>query len=319
MVNGFDHTHAVRSFRAAIHPSPPITLTANPSAWHSTATKVDFPTPDLLRRADGRIVNHSGRIRVAAAIAGLSFLVLSGCDSAPGAGVSGGIPPSVRELSFTPSFVDVSALPPQQRTESSAQIPFSARVTVQDGDALVSEVTIVVKSLFAGEEPVFVGPMTARDGLFVANTTLSLRFAGEPPVVEAVEADPEVVQPPTTFRLIATVTDADGLDDILRVEGTTPNGSGFILFDDGASSGDEVAADGRFTATFDVPAASPGVQIFRIQAFDRVRFGNYPVAVFAVDQEGRLSNQTHGTLRFGSSEPTAGNASNVFEKEVTVQ
>jgi len=91
------------------------------------------------------------------------------------------------------------------------------------------------------------------------------------------------------------VYDPDGLGNILRVMGEAPNGSEFQMFDDGDTSGDDVADDGEFTATFDVPqevcsdtvpppCVTPGPQRFKVQAFDR-----------------------------------SGNESNVFETDVEVQ
>jgi hypothetical protein len=65
------------------------------------------------------------------------------------------------------------------------------------------------------------------------------------------------------------VSDPDGLNNLLSVVVRTPNGSELEMFDDGASLGDEVAGDGRYTATFDVPQAEPGTFTFEFQAFDR--------------------------------------------------
>ena len=99
----------------------------------------------------------------------------------------------------------------------------------------------------------------------------TLRFEvaqGSPPVITAIEA-PTTFRPPGTLRLIAVVSDADGLSNIRNVFVRTPAGAELPMFDDGATSGDEIARDGRYTASFNVPSASPGPQTFKFRAIDR--------------------------------------------------
>lgn len=262
-------------------------------------------------------MNRQGRIWIATCLVAAVAVGLTGCDSAPGPDGPEGTPPVISGFSHSPDFVDLATLPPEQLTDTTIVVPFSVGVTATDADGDLASVVFVVQSLLSGEQPVLVGLLTGSGATYSGGGTLVVpagtianysvlvyasdeeglisnrarglvRFtsseAGGPPVVESVITDPEVIRPPITFRLIATVSDPDGLANILRVQGTAPNGSEFSLLDDGESFGDDVAGDGRFTARFDVPSASPGTQVFRIQAFDR-----------------------------------GGLASEVFEKEVTIE
>ncbi len=244
----------------------------------------------------------------------LAVSSLAGCDSAPGVDGPDGSPPVVSGFSFSPAFVDLATLPSEQQTDTTAIIPFSVQVAARDEDGDLESVNFVVQSLVAGEPPILQGEMTAIGISYGAEATLVVpkgaianysvlvyavdaagqisnrsrglvrvtsSAVGGPPIIESVEVDPPVVRPGatgTTFRLIARVSDPDGLANILRVDGTAPNGSPFNLLDDGVSFGDETAGDGRFTARFDVPPScdvasppcvSPGTQTFLIQAFDR--------------------------------------------------
>ncbi len=246
-------------------------------------------------------MSESGWIRTIAALAAIGALCI-GCDSVPGTDPSDAVPPRITSFSFTPNDVDISALPPEQRTDSTALIPLSIQVTATDADGTVGAVVFILEGLAPEDPPVLEGLLRPVGAEHRLDTTLVLSFGavgnypllvfavdtdahmsnrargvlrfnssvpiGGPPVIEDVEADPEIVRPPTTFRLIATVSDPDGLENILKVSGTAPNGLEFQMLDDGAV-GDDVAGDGRFTAQFDVPAANPGTQLFRIQAFDR--------------------------------------------------
>jgi hypothetical protein len=96
-------------------------------------------------------------------------------------------------------------------------------------------------------------------------------LGGEPPVILSVEG-PESITPPAIWSYVAEVTDPDGLGNIARVEARTL-GQTFEMLDDGgegSDSGDEVADDGRFTVTFEVPEGTePTTAQFQFQAFDR--------------------------------------------------
>lgn len=228
-------------------------------------------------------------------------LILGGCDSAPGPSSLDGSPPLLSEFAFSPSHVVLNQLPPDRVDGDVVRIPVAFEVTVSDLDGDIDRLGYIVQSPVRQNVPLAEGTIDVpgpgryegsaeiripkgevgtytllvyavdREARMSNEVRGTLRFfaEGAPPVVVRVEADPEVVRPPTTFRLVATVTDPDGLENISRVTLTTPNGATRAMFDDGRSSGDETAGDGRFTASFDVPAASPGVQTFRVQAFDR--------------------------------------------------
>ncbi|MEM9663438.1 MAG: choice-of-anchor X domain-containing protein [Bacteroidota bacterium] len=181
-------------------------------------------------------------------------------------------------------------------------------VTDPDGDLRAVTVVVTAPSpvgFTSGGAPIFtVGGVTLEattDGAYVAETTITLpssaigRYtvraqaiddaglisnevvgfftytsANEPPVIEAVESIPDridLANLPDSFVIIATASDPD--NNIVRVFGQTPTGFEFDLFDDGASSGDEVAGDGRYTATFSAAPTTPGTQTFTIQAIDR--------------------------------------------------
>ena len=257
---------------------------------------------------------HSGRIWTAAAAVTVCVASLAGCDSAPGLSGPEGEPPIISAFSFSPAFVDIATLPPEQRTDTTAIVPLSIEVSARDEDGDLLSVEFVVQSLVAGQPPLAQGVMSESGSRYSAETSLVVplgiianysvlvyavdsagqisnrsrglvRFTssevGGPPVIESVEVDPPIVRPGatgTTFRLIAAVSDPDGRANILRVDGTAPNGSPFSLLDDGVSFGDETAGDGLYTARFEVPPScdvapqpcvSPSTQTFRIQAFDR--------------------------------------------------
>lgn len=231
----------------------------------------------------------------------LCIAMLTGCDSAPGATDPDGRPPQLSEFSYTPEAIVFEALPDDQVAGDVAQVPVTVRVKAQDRDDRVEEVQFVVQAPVQSTEAVNSGELTpVGDGFYEATTTLTLpkadvgnytllvfavdesgllsnqmratlpfKATGAPPVIEGVRADPPIVRPPTTFRLIVTVSDPEGLSNISRVLGTTPTGTIFELIDDGSRFGDAVANDGDYTAAFDVPAATPGVQTFTFQAFDR--------------------------------------------------
>lgn len=216
----------------------------------------------------------------------------SGCDSAPGVGDLIPGPPELSDFSFTPlEFVF-------EGTGDTAQIPLTldvavafapgASVTVNYFVRRQFETDLVAEGTLASSGGRFSGGETlaiprGETGLYVITVTVIddagqvgnvvtglLRFASEnlgPPVITAIEGPMEFT-PPGQLRLIAVVTDPDGLGNIARVEGETPTGVPFEMFDDGLTLGDEVAGDGRFTATFDVPSATPGEQTFTFIATD---------------------------------------------------
>lgn len=230
----------------------------------------------------------------------LSTVLFAGCDQAPGVDAPGGDPPILTQFEFDPHAVSLGD-PAVEETGNQVRFSVTMRVNVDDPDGDLERVAYVVQSPYSGREPVAEGELTPQSGSIFSSSAavavpkgdigvytvlvyavdetgslsddvrgmLTFGGEGEPPVIESVEAVPEVVRPPTTLTLIATVSDPDGIGNIARVQGTTPSGATFQMFDDGASPGDETAGDGRFTARFDVDAATPGTQTFTFVATDR--------------------------------------------------
>lgn len=240
-------------------------------------------------------------IRMAGVVLAGGLVWWSGCDSAPGPKTLDHRSPVVDELVYTPQHVELEDVPPGQIDDGEVQVMLDLSVAVRDPDSDVRTVTYLVKAPLEVDQTIASGELAAagsdryeatltvglpegRFGTYTvtvfavdADDQLSNQVQGgitfacstcTQPVIESVEAIPEVVVPPTELTLIATVSDPDGLDNIARVEGRAPAGFTFEMFDDGASQGDEVAGDGRFTASFDVDQATPGVQTFTFQAFD---------------------------------------------------
>ncbi len=259
-------------------------------------------------------------LRVAPALL-LMMVAGLGCDSVPSVDSGDGQPANIASFSFSPAVIDLSTIPPEQQSETTASVPFSVEALVAVGDATVQSVQYIVQGLEIGDEPIAVGELLQSGALYRADFDLTLDkgaignyslllFAvdaagrisnrargtvsfisttGSPPVVVDVQVDPDTVAAGATFRLIAEVTDPDGLSNVLRVEATGPNQTPFAMEDDGSEggslSGDDVADDGLYTVTFQVPDGTPaGTVTFEIQAFDR-----------------------------------SGLASNVVEKEVTIE
>ena len=244
-------------------------------------------------------------VRSAAFLFGALGLIvsLSGCDSAPGAGDLIPNPPTLSDFSFTPLEFEHTG------SGDTAQIPLQIGVTVanpagggltvdyfvrrQFNDALVAQGMLSGAAgggRYVGGETVSVP--RGEIGMYVITVTVVddrgnvgnivtglLRFASEnlgPPVITEIDGPAEFT-PPGQLRLIAVVADPDGLGNIASVVVTTPTGDPFAMFDDGLSLGDEVAEDGRYTATFDVPSATPGDQTFTFVATDN--FGAESVEV----------------------------------------
>ncbi len=233
-------------------------------------------------------------VRSAASLVGALGLiaVVVGCDSAPGVGDLIPSPPALSDFSFTPlEFVFNGA-------GDTAMIPLALDVAVTAEAGTTVTVNYFVRRQFEtdvvaqgtltpsggrysggetlaiprGETGLYVITVTAFDNVGQVGNEVTglLHFASEnlgPPVISEIEG-PMTFLPPGELRLIAVVTDPDGLGNIARVEVTTPTGVPFDMFDDGASLGDEVAGDGRYTATFDVPSATPGDQTFTFVATD---------------------------------------------------
>lgn len=236
-------------------------------------------------------------------------LALSGCDSTPGPAPVDDRPPVVSNLAYSPQRIDLSE-GAYQVQDSMVTFPLVVQVTAGDPDGDVSDVVYQLQSVAVQPATLASGPMTPiGEGRYEASTPVSLPISqtgnytltvyavdmdgrlgnqvrgsvalvnsSHPPVVVSVEAIPSVIRPPypIDFTLIATVSDPDGLGNVARVEGHAPNGSIFALYDDGVSFGDQVRGDGKYTASFTVDDAAPGVQVFTIQAFDRAGLSSPP-------------------------------------------
>jgi hypothetical protein len=229
----------------------------------------------------------------------LAFL-LTRCDSVPNVIADDPAQVSIAGITFSPPLVDLAMVPNEWLSGDRVAIPFEMSGTLQ---GQVERIARIEYSLEAPGSPVSVaaqGTLTRNGSAFsgsrqlllpleaignysllvtvitqderiaaTARGTLRLLAPGAPPVIERVEFNPPVVRPPTTLRVFVTVSHPGGLGRIARVEGRAPNGNLFQLYDDGQTSGDAVAGDGRYTASFDVPAAAPGDQTFRFWAVDR--------------------------------------------------
>jgi len=230
---------------------------------------------------------------------------LSSCDSAPGADALDQRPPVLSAFSYTPQSIVLEQIP-------------------RDLDNDVEEVAFVLQSPLPGADPVatgLLGPQgqgaygtqvnveiptatvgaytllvyaSDRSGLISNQVRGSVTFfaTGSAPVIESVEAPATVTIPAAgeteRFSVVATVTDPDGLGNLLRVFVTNPGGTEFTMCDDGGqvacggfvSSGDETADDGRYTVTFEIDDTTPNATFeFRVQAVDRAGLSSNVVTV----------------------------------------
>ncbi len=231
--------------------------------------------------------------------------VIGSCDTAPGLQPENTPAPKVSDLSYTPSFIDLSQVAPQDTVGGVVAVDFNIIVTATDFDDNIVSVEYLLQSPLLGAPIIDQQELTSSGGSsFSVTSTVEiptgavglytlLVFAvdgagnisnqvrglfsfgssepfGTPPVIEAFEAFPEVVSPPATLKMVATVSDAEGLSNIREVLISTEGLSNLQMFDDGSSLGDDVAGDGKFTASFNVPAGQPAdTTIFYVQAFDR--------------------------------------------------
>ncbi|HYE59168.1 MAG TPA: hypothetical protein VD948_11710 [Rhodothermales bacterium] len=249
------------------------------------------------------------------------FLGLAACDAAPGREDVSSRVPIVSALSITPNDVLFENLPAAQVVRDSVTVPIRVEADVTDPEGALRDVVMAVRRLDGALAPLVSRPMTAvGNGRYRAEVTLRLpinagrgtyavvvyatdetgelgeaqgRFAynkrGNAPVVTQVSATPNPFTNPTgsaarTLTLTAVVTDTEGLSDVLRVEAIAPDSTAFRLYDDGKTSGDPTAGDGRFTAAFLVTSANPlptGPLTFRLRATDRnnLRSADVPLTV----------------------------------------
>ncbi len=230
-------------------------------------------------------------------------LLLSSCDAVPGVRDLGDTPPAISDLSFSPTVIDISQIDPSDIVDGEFDVSLQISATVEAGD--LDSVYFVVRPPLRSGTPVAVGTLGAASASrYSVSETLRLPVGqpgnytvvvyaadaagqlsnqvqgnllldatnapGSPPEITLVEAFPEVLTPPATLFIVATVTDPDGAVNVLRVQIKTPSGESFNMFDDGDTAGDAEAGDGKWTAAFNVPVGSPaGPAVFELQAFDR--------------------------------------------------
>ncbi|MFQ5570275.1 MAG: hypothetical protein ACE5G0_11410 [Rhodothermales bacterium] len=246
--------------------------------------------------------------------------LLSSCDSAPGPEALGLRPPTLSDFSYSPQRVVFGLLPPDQIEGDRVLVPLELSVVARGPEVPIEEVAYVVQAPTSLTDPIATGTMQPAGGdRYTASTTLSLsadeiatytivvyavdqarRVSGEvrgllhylrvfepgsPPVIEAIEAPDSLTRPApgapaVALKIIAVVSDPDGLNEVEKVEFwnvNTPN-TRLLMCDDGGGrpcgivndSGDDVAGDGRFTLTvFLTSDNAPGVNTFAFQVTDR--------------------------------------------------
>ncbi|MEM8485382.1 MAG: hypothetical protein AAF564_07515, partial [Bacteroidota bacterium] len=240
-------------------------------------------------------------------VLGLLLVFAAGCDSLPEQTDALSRPPEVSNLSYSPRQLDLGTAPAGSVVNGTARVDFSISAEAADPDGTVSSVRFVLRPPTVGSDPLTNVEMEPQvDGTYVLNYTqelnegetgdytlelyavdnagtLSNRVLGtftllnvqDPPVIEAIEAPATVTRPAegtTAFQLIATVSDPQGVANVASVLAwnvINPQAT-FGLFDDGAGGDDEVAGDGRFTATVQISSSNaPGVNTIAFQATDR--------------------------------------------------
>jgi hypothetical protein len=241
----------------------------------------------------------------AAALGAVVPLLAAACDSAPGAPAMIPEAPALAGFDVAPdSFFlpgDAPAATIPVALSGSVTNPAGGSVTVHyvirrqgdDAPALEGEHEVEAAGSFQASadlvlprgasglyavEAVAVG----RDGRAGGRASGVLRFTIEPlgpPSIVAVALDPAVVTVPATgaaqLRIVATVTDPDGLLNIGYVALQPAGGGGTFPLSDGGplgQTGDATAGDGLYTVTLQVGAGTPP--------------GQFPFEVVARDREG---------------------------------
>lgn len=232
-------------------------------------------------------------------------LVALGCDDAPGRASAPSRLPVVSAVSVTPSDVVVEDLPASDVTASTVRVRIAVAATARDPEGALDYVAYAVFPLGGGASAIVSQRLRPIGGdRFGADTTLTLPRTGRgtytlrvfaldtdgqlgegqsritlgtrnrAPVVESATASPNPYPGTGALLLTALASDPDGLADVERVDATF-SGQSFRLFDDGRTSGDVTAGDGRFTGT--------------ILFADRPTAGSYPVSMVATDRAGERS------------------------------
>ena len=241
---------------------------------------------------------------IAAGIVAVLTIAVSACDAGPGTVDLGAAPPRVFDLAFSPDSLNLSDIDPSRIVGDSVLVDLDISVSAEDADGDLQEVSFTILPPARVDEPLAAGILTLGTGdrwsvtrqialpvgqvgnyvltVFASDATgllgnqvrgtVELAAAqgfGSPPVVEEVVATPNPLAPPATLRVIARVTDEQGLANIVRVE-VDIQGVKYTMSDDGESLGDTIAGDGNYTASFSVPGGvAAGVEPLSVQAFDR--------------------------------------------------
>ncbi len=248
--------------------------------------------------------------------AGLLLVFIAGCDTTPGPADLAGKAPVVSNLSFTPDNILVDTLPDGVVVDGIARFDVTVSVDANDADGDLDRVFIVVLSPIvtdvalsqttieapgngALQATITLAIPVSDVGLYAIKVTASdtagrlsnqvigqLEFdaTGGPPVIEEIDIPDRITRPAPgepgiQVPIVATVSDPDGLDNVLRVEVSVNGAVTLQLCDDGSSgvcnsgfgaSGDSVSGDGKFTLTIQLDATNgAGVNTFVFTAIDR--------------------------------------------------
>ena len=173
------------------------------------------------------------------------------------------------------------------RSALSGQAPLAqAEVPIPSSGRIQTVLDLTVSRAEAGRFTVSVFASDVRGQLSnVAYHVIDVTASSEPPLIEDVimperVARPAEGEPPISIPLVVEATDPDGLDNIAFVQVIVNGGSTLRLCDDGgqgvcnagfgASSGDALAGDGKFTLTIQLEGGNaPGTYTFEYSAVDR--------------------------------------------------
>ncbi len=200
------------------------------------------------------------------------ILVTQGCDTAPGTSVGDNSAPVLSNLSFSPSSVLLDNLPPGSVQDGVAHFALRIQVDVEDEDADLDRVFILIQSPLSSNGPVASEEISVREsGRISVDIPLEIPLAetgtytvqafasdrsgalgnkvlgsliidaeSDPPVIDAIEIPDRVTrpapgEPAIQVSIVAHVSDPDGLANILRVEVSVNGGGPLSLCDDGGA------------------------------------------------------------------------------------
>lgn len=173
------------------------------------------------------------------------------------------------------------------RSALSGQTPLAqAEVPIPSSGRMQTILDLTVSRAESGRFTVSVFASDTRGHLSnVAYHVIDVTASSEPPVIVAVDMPDRVTrpaagEPPVSIALVVEADDPDGLDNIAFVQVIVNGGTSLRLCDDGgqgvcnagfgASSGDAVAGDGRFTLTIQLESSNAaGTNTFEFSVVDR--------------------------------------------------